>query len=99
MAAEFHSNLTAGVLLATPIDNKPEMLSIGFRFSGKEKHCMPEQNTDQVRPAETPFITASEAIAKLEELIALAPTGGTRFGITTSYASRQVRSHDFGNQE
>ncbi len=53
---------------------------------------MSEQINTAVLPAETPFITVSEARAKLLQLIGLAPNGGKRFGITTSYLCNSMLS-------
>ena len=62
---------------------------------------MAELNDFPVLPAQTPFVTVSEAKAKLDTLIALATTGGKRFGITTSYVPTLVLStpDEQGNQE
>lgn len=62
---------------------------------------MSEQTTDQILPAESAFVTVTDAIARLSELADLAPAGGSLFGITVTHRSRSILStpeNDAGTQ-
>ncbi len=54
----------------------------------------------EVLPAKTPFVTVKEARAKLNEVLAQAPIGGTLFGITcTSFDLSILGTPDEAGQE
>ncbi len=60
---------------------------------------MAEQTQEPILPAEKPFVTCTEAKQKIDELIALAPTGGKLLGlISFSHISTLVLSQGGDNE-